>query len=74
MVRLHCNLNCIMFVRPKWVSMVKMSCSIAFTFMQLTTSDGNIIAPKIINISADMEKLKFRIKILNNELEKRIKQ
>ena len=32
-------------------------------------SDGTII-----NISADMEKLKFRIKILNNELEKRIKQ
>ena len=32
-------------------------------------SDGTII-----NIKADMEKLKFRIKILNNELEKRIKQ
>ena len=32
-------------------------------------SDGTII-----NISADMEKLKFRIKVLNNELEKRIKQ
>ena len=32
-------------------------------------SDGTII-----NIKADMEKLKFRIKILNNELEKRINQ
>ena len=45
-----------MFVRPKWVSMVKMSCSIALTFMQLTTSDVNINAPKIMHISAD-EKL-----------------
>ena len=28
----------------------------------------------IAEIKADMEKLKFRIKVLNNELEKRIKQ
>lgn len=36
---------------------------------ELECTDGTII-----HVADDMEKLKFRIKVLNNELEKRIKQ